>query len=127
MPYLTYEEYISLDFEEMEQSEFEGLVKKASDVLDSVTRYFYRHNDLDKDISFRKEQFKKAVACQIEFFKDMGGTSTQSINSPLTVNMGRTQVMTGAENQKKRNNLIATDVYMYLEGTGLLYRGIGVI
>lgn len=127
MPYLTYEEYISLDFEEMEQSEFEGLVKKASDVLDSVTRYFYRHNDLDKDISFRKEQFKKAVACQIEYFHEMGGTSTQSINSPLTVNMGRTQVMTGTENQRKRNNLVATDVYVYLQGTGLLYSGIGVI
>lgn len=72
MPYLTYEEYIDLGFEEMEQPEFEKLLKKASGVLDSITRYFYRHNDLETDIDFRKEQFKKAVA-KVTFSGTGGG------------------------------------------------------
>ena len=41
MPYLTYAEYIEFGFEEIEETEFERLVKKASDVIDGVTRFFY--------------------------------------------------------------------------------------
>ena len=126
MPYLTYEEYIDLGFEEMEQSEFEKLLKKASGVLDSITRYFYRHNDLETDIDFRKEQFKKALAAQIEYFHDMGATSSHEINSPLSVQIGRTQQSQGVANQKQSNNIVSSDVYMYLRGTGLLYRGLAV-
>lgn len=127
MPYLTYEEYNQLGFADMEEAEFNKLLPKASDVIDSITRYFYRHNDLGSDVSFRKEQFKKAVACQIEYFHDMGATSSHEINSPLTVNIGRTEIMTGEANQKKTNTLISPDVYMYLRDTGILYRGIGVV
>lgn len=127
MPYLTYIEYQDLGFVDLEESEFERLQKKASDVVDGITRHFYKFNNLADDVPFRQEQFKKAVAAQIEYFYDMGATSSHEINSPLTVNIGRTQVMTGVENQKKSNTLVAPDVYMYLRDTGLLYRGIGVV
>lgn len=130
MPYLTYEEYIDLGFEEMEQSEFEKLLKRASGVLDSITRYFYRHNDLETDIDFRKEQFKKALAAQVEYFHDMGATSSHGINEPGHVQIGRTSVSKGGRNSggqdEQKNNLVSDDVYIYLSGTGLLYRGIGV-
>lgn len=131
MPYLTYEKYIDLGFEEMEQSEFEKLLKRASGVLDSITRYFYRHNDLESDVEFRKEQFKKAVAAQIKYFYDMGGTSSHELNEPGHVQIGRTSVSKGGRNSSgqddQKNNLISEDVYMHLSGTGLLYRGIGVV
>lgn len=127
MPYLTYEEYLDFGFVEIEDAEFQRLLPKASDVIDSITRYFYRYNDIEKDVPFRREQFKKAVACQIEYFHDKGATSTHELNTPLTVNLGRTQVSTGEANQKKVNTLVAPDVYMYLRDTGLLYRGIGVV
>ncbi|GEN30237.1 hypothetical protein HNQ35_000060 [Cerasibacillus quisquiliarum] len=131
MPYLTYNEYTELGFEEMEQSEFEKLLKRASGVLDSITRYFYRHNDLESDVEFRKEQFKKALAAQISYFYDMGGTSSHELNEPETVTIGRTTVSSGGRSnsnvEDNKNKLVSEDVYMYLSGTGLLYRGIGVV
>lgn len=127
MPYLTYEEYLDFGFAEIEDAKFQRLLPKASDVIDSITRYFYRYNAIEKDVPFRREQFKKAIGAQIEYFHDLGATSTHELNTPLTVNLGRTQVSTGEANQKKVNTLVAPDVYMYLRDTGLLYRGIGVV
>lgn len=126
MPYLTYEEYNDLGFNEIDNTEFDKLNKKASGVLDYVTRYFYKHQDLKDDVDFRKEQFKLALAAQIEYFNDIGAASTHEINNPLNVQIGRTQVGMGANNQKEANRLVSSDVYMYLSGTGLLYRGLGV-
>lgn len=127
MPYLTYDEYISFGFPELDQTEFDKLLKKAEDVLDSVTRSFYRFHDLETDIPFRRDKFKKALACQIEYFHDIGATSTHEINSPLSVQIGRTQISTGEANQKKTHTIVAPDVFLYLSDTGLLYRGIGVV
>lgn len=127
MPYLTYDEYKDFGFETIEETEFDKLLPKACDVLDSVTRDFYKFNSLEDDVLFRQEQFKKAIACQIEYFFDVGSTSSHGINNPLSVQIGRTQMSSGVENQKKMNSIVASDVYMYLQYTGLLYRGIGVI
>lgn len=127
MAYLTYDEYKNLGFADIDQTEFDKLLKKAEDVLDSVTRSFYRFHDLETDIPFRRDKFKKALACQIEYFHDIGATSTHEINDPLTVQIGRTQISTGEANQKKTNTIVAPDVYLYLSDTGLLYRGIGVV
>jgi hypothetical protein len=127
MPYLTYDEYISLGFPEIDQTEFEKLLKKAEDVLDSVTRSFYRFHDIETDIPFRRDKFKKALACQIEYFHDIGAISTHEINNPLSVQIGRTQISTGEANQKKTNTIVAPDVFLYLSETGLLYRGVGVV
>ena|SRR5690625_3101955 len=129
MPYLTYEEYNDLGFSEIESTEFNRLLKRASDVLDSVTRYFYRHNDIESDVPFRKEQFKKAVAAQIEYFHDMGATNTHSLNEPGTVTIGRTTMSQGSRNStqnEQKESIVSDDVYMYLQGTGLLYKGLGV-
>lgn len=126
MPYLTYEEYNGLGFNEIDETEFDKLVKKAGDAIDGITRFFYQFNNLEDDMKFRRNQFKKAIAVQIEYFNDVGATSSHEINNPLTVQIGRTQVGTGANNQKEKNKLISSDAYMYLRGTGLLYRGLGV-
>lgn len=130
MPYLTYEEYKNLGFSEIKETEFDKLIKKAGDAVDSITRYFYKFNDIDDDVSFRREQFKKAVACQVEYFHDMGATTSQGMKEPGTVTIGRTTVSKGSRNasgqDEQRQSVVSEDVYMYLRGTGLLYKGIGV-
>lgn len=127
MTYLTYEEYNDMGFAELEKKDFDKLAKHAGDAIDSITRDFYVFNDLEDDVKFRRVKFKKAVAAQVEYFHEMGATSTHGMNSPLSVQIGRTQMSSGVANQKDMNKLISKDVYMYLEGIGLLYRGIGVI
>lgn len=129
MAYLTYSEYIDLGYAEVPQDEFDRLLRRASDVLDSVTSSFYRFNDLENDVPFRREQFKKAVAAQIQYFHDMGGTSSHELSEPGTVTIGRTTVTTGSRNSsqgEQKTSLISDDVFMYLQDTGLLYRGLVV-
>lgn len=130
MPYLTYAEYKDFGFTEIEENEFNRLLPKASDAVDSVTRYFYKFNNLDDDVSFRQEQFKKAVACQVEYFHDMGATSTHAIQEAGSVTIGRTTMSQGGRNstgQQKEQSIVSADVIRYLSPTGLLYRGIGVM
>lgn len=127
MPYIDYQYYTDeYKGASMNESTFSSLVVKASDVIDSITRSFYQFKDLETDVAFRKSKFKKAVASQVEYFHDMGASSSHGINSPLAVTIGRTQMSSGETNQKKTNNIVAPDAYMYLTDTGLLYRGLGV-
>src|SRR5690606_767207 len=102
MAYLTYQEYIDLGFLEIEESEFNKLLPKASDVIDSVTRSFYRFNDMEQDVPFRREQFKKAVAAQIQYFYDMGGTSSHELETAGTVTIGRTTVSSTRESSSDK-------------------------
>lgn len=131
MPYLTYEEYQEFGFTEIDEIKFKELIRKASDVIDSITRHFYKFNDIDKDVKFRREQFKKAVGAQIEYFHDVGATTHESINSsPQSFQAGRTSVSNasrfnpGGKNESR--SLAAEDAIMYLADTGLLYRGVDV-
>lgn len=124
MPYLTYEEYKAFGFTEIDEAEFNRLLPKASDVVDSITRHFYRFNNLSDDVPFRQEQFKKAVAAQIEYFHEVGATTFEGINKgPQTFSAGRTTV-TNASGKNETKPLIAEEVFFYLRETGLLYRGI---
>lgn len=129
--YLTYTEYNDYGFAEIDNMEFNRLVKKAGDVLDSITRNFYQFNDLESDHEFRRTKFKKAVACQIEYFYEMGATNSHGLKDEGTVTIGRTTVSSGDRNSSNQsespNNIISDDVYTFLNGTGLLYKGIGVV
>lgn len=130
MPYLTYGEYQDLGFVEIEESEFNRLLKRASNAVDGVTRHFYKFNNLSEDVHFRQDQFKKAIAAQIEYFYEMGATNTHGLNEPQTVQIGRTSVSNGSRGsntQQHQNSLISKDTLMYLRDTGLLYKGLGVV
>lgn len=131
MPYLTYEEFKSLNGPDIEEQEFNKLLPKAGAILNNITNHFYARNDIDKDNSWRANQFKLALAAQIKYFHVLGAATFEEINSsPQTFSAGRTSVSNasrynpGGENESKP--LVAEDVYIYLEGTGLLYAGIGV-
>ena len=128
MAYLTYQEYINFGFAEIDEEEFNRLLPKASDVIDGITRSFYRFNDMEKDVSWRREQFKKAIAAQIEYFHEMGATNTHGLNEPTSVTIGRTTINTRNNAQKDiRNDLVCPDVFLYLKDTGLLYSGVRVV
>lgn len=130
MPYLTYSEYKSFLFAEVDEIEFDRLLNRASDVLDNVTGDFYQFNVLETDITYRQRKFKKAVACQIDYFHEMGATTSHGLNEPATVSIGRTSMSSGAKGSKAEveptNKVVSQDALSFLEGTGLLYRGIGV-
>lgn len=129
MPYLTYEEYKEFSFTDLKEGEFKKLIKKASGVLDTITSFFYKYNDLEDDYPFRKEQFKLALGAQIEYFHEVGATTNEGVNStPQSFSAGRTSVSnassykTTGKNEKK--SIISEDALMYLSGTGLLYKGV---
>lgn len=129
MAYLTYDEYKGFGFTEIDQAEFDKLLPKASDAIDSISRYFYKFHDLETDIPLRKELFKKAVAAQIEYFHETGSTTSYGMNEPSNVTIGRTYMSSGSRNSQEspQNDLISKEVVLYLKDTGLLYKGIRVV
>lgn len=130
--YLTYSEYMNLGFAEMDEAEYNRLLKKASDVVDGVTRNFYKLNSIQDDVDFRRDQFKKAIGAQIEYFYEMGATNSHGLNEPTNVtigrtSIGRTSIGRNSGSNAPQNGLISPDVFLYLQDTGLLYAGIGVV
>lgn len=129
MTYLSYEEFDNFKIGEVDVIEFDKFINKACDVIDSVTNFYYQHNNLENDISFRKIQFKKAIAAQVKYFSDLGGSSIEEIQSAQSVTIGRTSISKGSNSHSKqeKQSLTSEDALMYLKSTGLLYTGIGVI
>ncbi|WP_107841882.1 hypothetical protein [Metasolibacillus meyeri] len=127
MPYLTLDEYKALSQNNIEPDAFPFLERKACDVLDSVTNDFYQHNDLASDWDWRKSKFKSAVAAQIDYFYEMGATSSHGLQEVATVQIGRTMMSTGASRgtaKKEENSMLSSDVVLYLRNTGLLFQGV---
>lgn len=131
MTYLTYDEFKDLSDSDIDKTTFDSLIKKASAILNNVTSYFYVKNDITKDNEWRVGQFKQALCAQIEYFHEVGSTTFEGINqAPQSFSAGRTSVTNtsrfnaGGENESK--SLVAEDVYIYLEGTGLLFAGVAV-
>lgn len=130
MPYLTQEEYTEMGFALIGGPfSFDQLLNRAIPLLDNVTRHFYRKNDMEADYPYRVEQFKRAIGCQIEYFyENKALTSNKLNNRPASVSMGRTSVSYGSNSKKGGETatkpMLCPDVYVYLEGTGLLNRGV---
>lgn len=128
MPYLTYEEYQNFGFTEIDEPKFNELIQKAGDVIDGITRHFYGFNDIEKDVPFRRKQFKKAVGAQLEYFSVVGSTNYEEINSaPQTFQAGRTAVSNtsrfNASGRNEKKSIVSEDALLYLRDTGLLHRG----
>lgn len=131
--YLILQEFTELTGEEMEGKEFRKLLPRAEGVLNMITDYFYLKNDLETDTPFRANQFKLALSAQILHFKETGTSTTAQINAvPTSWSIGRTSISGGGGKSSERGDsdvsmggVIPNEVYMYLNGTGLLYRGVG--
>lgn len=131
MGYITFNEFKSItgktdDYEKT----FEQFYSKAAAVIDNITNRFYQLHKIDEDpVTFRVDQFKLALCSQIEYFGELGAAAFESINrAPQTFSAGRTSVSNGSRYNSSGANesksLVAEDIYIYLEGTGLLYRGV---
>ena len=131
MGYITFNEFKSItgktdDYEKT----FEQFYSKAASVIDNITNRFYQLHKIDEDpVTFRVDQFKLARCSQIEYFGELGAATFESINrAPQTFSAGRTSVSNGSRYNSSGANesksLVAEDIYIYLEGTGLLYRGV---
>ena len=134
MSYLTFIEYQQLTdlSTEVTADAFKKLLPKASAVLDAETNNYYKFNDIEQDHPFRRDQFKLALCSQIEYFNDLGATTFERINNaPQTFSAGRTSVSNSSRYNPSGSNeskpLIAEDVFLYLQGTGLLYSAISVL
>lgn len=128
MPYLAHNEFTEFGFTEIDEVKFNNLLLKASAVLDNVTNYFYQRHDIDRDNEWRVNQFKIALSSQIEYFDAVGSTYESINDSPQSFSAGRTSVSNASRLNSSRATeskpLVSEDVYVYLEGTGLLYRGV---
>lgn|SRR5690625_1107207 len=128
MAYLTFEEFKEINIgQKVEEEEFNKFLPLASSVLDNLTNNFYIFNELDRDIEYRANRFKQALVAQIQYFKETGAISHYGLNkTPQSFSAGRTSVSMGSRQSTKTSeiSLIANEVYLYLEGTGLLYRGV---
>ena len=125
MAYLTFPEYQKFGYQEVTEDDFKKLVVRASDVIDIRTRNFYRFHDLESDIEFRKNQFKKAIALQIERMAILGAVSTAEIDSPTNWSLDGVSVTNGGSGASGDNatSIISDDALELLSMTGLLYRG----
>lgn len=99
-------------------------------MLDHVTRKFYHRADLETDYDWRRDAFKQAVAAQIEYFSELGGFTSESLNNePQQQQIGRISVAKvariNATGQVDERTLLSKDAYIFLEETSLLSRGIG--
>src|SRR5690606_21911231 len=131
MPYLTFSEYEDLSQHEIDKSKFDKLLPKAAAIIDNVTNHFYARYDIEKDNTWRVRQFKLALCAQIEYFDQLGATTFEQINNtPQTFSAGRTSVSNASRYNPSGANeskpLIAEDVFIYLDGTGLLNAAVSV-
>ena len=131
MAYITFDEYKELTAAANDNvDKFNANLSKASAVIDNITNNFYQFNDLETDkVKFRANRFKLALCAQIDYFIEVGGNTFEAVNKvPQSFSVGRTSISSGSRNnasgQDETNQLVAEDVYIYLEGTGLLYRGV---
>lgn len=127
MSYLEYDEF--KQYSDINEGEFEKLLPKASAILDNITNHFYAKSNIEQDDLWRVSKFKQALVAQIRYFDELGATTYEGINkAPQSFTAGRTSVSQGnRSNQGSMSKpLISEDVYVYLEGTGLLYSGIEV-
>lgn len=131
MAYITFDEYKELTGATGDKvDKFNANLSKASAVIDNITNNFYRFNDLETDkVKFRADRFKLALCAQIDYFIEVGGNTFEAVNkAPQSFSVGRTSISSGSRNnasgQNETKQLVAEDVYIYLEGTGLLYRGV---
>lgn len=128
MAYLTYEEYTSFGYEDVDAAEFSKLVEKAGDFMDLQTRSFYQINPIDEDPSnFRRMKFKKAVALQIDYMHQVGATTASEMSTPQSWSVDGMSVSTGGSGGDGNTSasIISEDAIWSLSGTGLLYRGLG--
>lgn len=125
MKYLT-DEDLNI-FSEVDGLFLKKAIRKAENLFDVITLRFYDTTTFDADVEWRKKAVKQAILAQVEYFIETGETTAEGLNStPQSISIGRTRVTTVHGNSAKSTKQIGCEeFYLYLSGTGLLYRGVG--
>ncbi len=91
MTYLTQKEFDELDFDEV--TDFEKLAKRAKIAIDLYTNGIYQKGiDFEKEIAYRKNAVKLAMAFQIAYLDSSGIMSADDKQLANSVSIGRTSI-----------------------------------
>lgn len=91
MTYLTQEEFNELGFDEV--TGFEKLAKRAKIAIDLYTNGIYQKGiDFEKEITYRKNAVKLAMAFQIAYLDASGIMSADDKQLANSVSIGRTSI-----------------------------------
>jgi phage protein len=91
MTYLTQDEFTKLGFDEV--TNFEKLAKRAKIAIDLYTNGFYQKGiDFEKEIAYRKNAVKLAMAFQIAYLDSSGIMSADDKQLANSVSIGRTSI-----------------------------------
>lgn len=91
MTYLTQDEFTKLGFDEV--TNFEKLAKRAKIAIDLYTNGFYQKGiDFEKEIAYRKNAVKLAMAFQIAYLDSSGIMSADDKQLASSVSIGRTSI-----------------------------------
>lgn len=129
MPYIDYkyysEQYVG---EPLDEEAFPRYLRRAEEVIDSITRYAVKRKGLAAFDEFVQEQVKTATAAQIEYYAINGLEVATDGKLPESFTVGKVSVTNGGGSAGNggRSNAVAPKVRAALEQTGLLNRGVGV-
>lgn len=91
MTYLTQDEFTKLGFDEV--TNFEKLANRAKIAIDLYTNGFYQKGiDFEKEIAYRKNAVKLAMAFQIAYLDSSGIMSADDKQLASSVSIGRTSI-----------------------------------
>lgn len=131
-------EYITPEYYEKEYQgadagdELKRYIKRASDAVDQVTGYALAGKDFDNLPDFIREQVMKATAAQVEYYVVLGGSEevtagTHDVGQVRIGSFSYSGSSRGGSSSQAGVGRISPTAIGYLELTGLLYRGIGVV
>ncbi|GGE47673.1 hypothetical protein GCM10011391_28060 [Pullulanibacillus camelliae] len=128
MGYITPEYYKTEYMGEDAGSQIEKYIERASDIIDQVTNYILQGMEFDRFAEFIQTQVKKACASQVEFYVINDGDSGLNAGEDYSnFRIGSFDYSKGGASKNKQADRVSPAVWTYLEPTGLLYRGIGVV
>ena len=91
MTYLTQDEFTKLGFDEV--TDFEKLANRAKIAIDLYTNGFYQKGiDFEKEIAYRTNAVKLAMAFQIAYLDSSGIMSADDKQLASSVSIGRTSI-----------------------------------
>jgi len=113
--------------EPVDKTDFPRYLRRAEEIIDSITRYQVRERGLDNLDKFLREQVKTATAAQVEYYAINGIELATDGNMPQSFTVGKVSVTTGSSNGGGgRGSAVSPKAIAALEQTGLLNRGVGV-
>lgn len=104
----------------------EKYIERASDIIDQLTGY--KIDDLEDYPKFIKDLVKKATAAQVEMYAVKGGyTQAETGGTFDSVTIGKFSYSSGDKSKSSESSRFSPAAIGYLQATGLLYAGVGVV